>query len=67
VVELPLPLGEGWGEGLRVSSDYVPHPQPFSQGEKGDPSQKTLRKLGVCLYHTRQLLKDFVTETGAKI
>src|SRR5712691_1534947 len=32
---LPLLLGEGWGEGLGISSAFLsPHPQPFSQGEK---------------------------------
>src|SRR5216684_5630995 len=32
---LPLPLGEGWGEGLGISSAFLsPHPQPFSQGRR---------------------------------
>ena len=34
--ELPLPLGEGWGEGLWVRTSSTPLPQPFSQREKGD-------------------------------
>ena len=38
--ELPLPLGEGWGEGLVGKPAYAthPHPQPFPQREKGAPT-----------------------------
>jgi len=36
---LPLPLGEGWGEGLAIQSSFVwssalsPHPGPLPLGE----------------------------------
>jgi hypothetical protein len=37
-VFLPLPLGEGWGEGLRRSRviSFAPLPRPFFQREKGE-------------------------------
>jgi predicted Zn-dependent protease len=31
----PVPLGEGWGKGLRLRASFAPDPQPFSQTEKG--------------------------------
>ncbi len=37
---LPLPLGEGWGEGLR--RPLIPHPRPFSQREKGEKKKKSV-------------------------
>src|SRR5215831_461132 len=43
---LPLPLGEGRGEGPRGSWDKAPHPNPLPEGRAKTPSADTADRCG---------------------
>ena len=63
---LPLPLGEGWGEGAsHVSSGYRPHPGPTLKGEGEATSRIGRSTLAAALIAAAVLLLGAVTHNRA--